>query len=165
MDVKALYPSIDVDFAVEKVGQLILESDMKFTNINTKELGLLIALIEIEENIAIPEELIDFCPKRKRKGGRPKITGAGSSTNKESRWEMWHETTKEPDSLQTRQMMIHALKYSITYTLKNHICKFKGKLYKQKRGGAIEVCIAGQVATTFMIWWDRVKEKVGRRRN
>ena len=32
MDVKALYPSIDIDFAVEKCVEMILKSNVKFEN-------------------------------------------------------------------------------------------------------------------------------------
>ena len=44
MDVKALYPSIDIDFAVEKCVEMIIESDVKFQNVNTDELGLYLSL-------------------------------------------------------------------------------------------------------------------------
>ena len=44
MDVKALYPSIDIDFAVEKCVKMIVRSKMKFENVNTEELGLYLSL-------------------------------------------------------------------------------------------------------------------------
>ena len=39
MDVKALYPSIDIDFAVEKCVELMQESNVKFNNVDVDELG------------------------------------------------------------------------------------------------------------------------------
>ena len=39
MDVKALYPSIDIDFAVEKCVELMQESNVKFNNVHVDELG------------------------------------------------------------------------------------------------------------------------------
>ena len=39
--------------------------------------------------------------------------------------------------------------------MKNHICQFDSNVYKQRQGGAIGVGIAGDIATLFMVWWDR----------
>ena len=44
MDVEALYPSLDIDFTVEKVCELLYESSVKFEGINVKELGLYLSL-------------------------------------------------------------------------------------------------------------------------
>ena len=43
--------------------------------------------------------------------------------------------------------------------MKNHVCQFNNKLYKQKSGGAIGVSLAGDVAQVFMIWWNRELKK------
>ena len=52
-------------------------------------------------------------------------------------------------------MVVAALVSSIKYTMKNHVYTFDGKFYKQMEGGAIGVGLAGEVANTFIIWWDR----------
>ena len=36
---------------------------------------------------------------------------------------------------------------------------FNNKIFKQMKGGAIGVGIAGEVANLFMVWWDRKMKK------
>jgi hypothetical protein len=43
-DVKALYPSLDIEFTVEKVCELFYNSEVKVEGINVGELGLYFAL-------------------------------------------------------------------------------------------------------------------------
>ena len=52
-------------------------------------------------------------------------------------------------------MAAFALAKSLEVTLCNHIFCFGNKLYRQTKGGAIGVGIAGDVANLFMEWWDR----------
>ena len=40
--------------------------------------------------------------------------------------------------------------------LKNHIFRFKDEIRKQANGGAIGVKAAGDIASLFMCWWDKV---------
>ena len=44
LDVKALYPSLDVDFVAEKVGEMVYKSEIDFPCLNSKELGLYLAV-------------------------------------------------------------------------------------------------------------------------
>ena len=155
MDVKALYPSIDVEFATEKAGEFLMESNVKFENINTEELGLFLSLIELETKRPLPCDVKEFCPKRKHNRRGPTITGSGCNTKEAIRWAPWVKPIKTPGLQQVKRMMITAIKYTILEVLKNHVCKFSDKLYKQQQGGAIGVSLAGRLANTFMIWWDR----------
>ncbi|CAI9723023.1 Hypothetical predicted protein [Octopus vulgaris] len=63
MDVVSLYPSIDVDFAVEKFVEMINESQVEFRNVNTEELGLLLRLTCNNEFLD-KHNLSSFCPSR-----------------------------------------------------------------------------------------------------
>ena len=65
MDVKALYPSIDIDFATEKCVDMITESDTSFDNINADELGLYLALT-VDKDELTREDLAKYSAKRKR---------------------------------------------------------------------------------------------------
>ena len=49
MDVEALYPSIDIDFAVENCVELLKNSDITFESVNTGELGLYITVLTTKE--------------------------------------------------------------------------------------------------------------------
>ena len=58
-------------------------------------------------------------------------------------------------------MVSLALTRSFEVPLNNHIFGFGNKFYRQSKGGAIGVGIAGDVANIFMVWWGRrLKEKL-----
>ena len=155
MDVEALYPSIDVDFAVDKCVELLKESHVTFKNVNTDELGLYIALLTNEEE-RNKEGINKYCATRIRKGKRPTITGCGSYKDDERRW-LFHHKAEVPikDPLVLKNILSYAIGIAIKATLKNHMCTFNNKIFKQMKGGAIGVGIAGEVANLFMVWWDR----------
>eukprot|EP00794_Sanderia_malayensis_P016493 gene16493-18133_t len=161
MDVVALYPSIDIDFSTKKCQEMIEESDMEFRNVNVRELGLYLALTLSKEDLC-EENVERFCPTRLGKGRTPTITSSGTSKNEEKRWSGWNEARQEPRSnSEIRRMIALALRNSLRVTLKNHTFKFNDKFYRQTKGGAIGVGIAGDVANLFMVWWDRVlKERL-----
>ena len=74
MDAKALYPSIDVDFAVDKCIELINESAMEFVNIDTGELGLFLMMTNDKEELKA-KDLLKYYPTRITKRGRaPKLS-------------------------------------------------------------------------------------------
>ena len=89
MDVEALYPSIDIDFTIDKVCELLLNSNVEFEGINYKELGLYLSLVKTDEDLQ-RMGLHTVCPKRKhRRGPRHKITGCGTEENEEKRHAPW----------------------------------------------------------------------------
>ena len=155
MDVKALYPSINVDFAVERCLEIIKESDTEFNNIDTDELGLFIALTSTKEN-PVPTAVQNLCPTREKSQGKPTLTGTVLGKSYGSRWSGWRKCDKQPFSTQQiHEMVTFALGTTLRTVLKNHIYTFNNKCYKQLEGGAIGVAIAGDVAVLFMSWWDK----------
>ena len=161
MDVEALYPSIDVEFAVEKCCELIYDSDLQFENVDTEELGLFLKLIVPDEELK-RHNIHQFCPLKKSKRGRPPtITSSGIDKNADKRWGPWNRPGNIPGENETRRMLVTAIGASIKATLQNHIFRFNSKLYRQLEGGAIGVALAGEIANLFMVWWDRqLKQKI-----
>ncbi|CAI9736119.1 Hypothetical predicted protein [Octopus vulgaris] len=154
MDVVSLYPSIDVDFAVEKCVEMINESQVEFCNVDTEELGLLLRLTYNSEYLD-KHNLSSFCPSRCLRGRPPTITSMARKTHIE-RWRGWTRAIRSPANVhQVKKMIAHALGASIRVTLKGHTFKFNNKIYAQDEGAAIGVSIAGDVANLFMVWWDR----------
>ena len=51
MDVEALYPSIDITFAVEKCQEMIAENDLEVRHVDVDELGLFLALTTATEEL------------------------------------------------------------------------------------------------------------------
>ena len=82
MDVKALYPSLDISFTTEIVCEEFFRSGIKIDNINYEEMGLYIRLNKSEEYIK-ERKINEICPKRKYKNGKPTITRNGMIADKE----------------------------------------------------------------------------------
>ena len=143
-----------MDFAVSKCVELIFESEMNFKNIDVNELGLYLA-ITMDRAILESEQIIDFCPSRIRKGKRHTITASGCSKDKSKRWKGWVISERITDDTMKKKMISIAVGVALKVVLSNHIFVFNKLYYRQKKGGAIGVGVAGDVANVFMIWWDR----------
>ena len=127
MDVKALYPSIDIDFAVEKCVEMIIESGVTFENVDTDELGLYLSLAAEEEELE-KEKLSGYCATRKRKGKNPTITGCGTKEKEEELWKPWNKPTVQPEENELRRTVAYALGVAMKAVLKNHIFRFKDEV-------------------------------------
>ena len=89
MDVEALYPSIDIDFSVEKCEKLVYESEVQFKNVDVNELGLYLVLC-MEPNELARKGIPQFCPTWKKKGKTPTITASGTDNYEQKRWSCWN---------------------------------------------------------------------------
>ena len=69
-DVKALYPSLDIDFTVDKVCEVFFESDISIQGIDFAELGLYLALTA-SPDLLTELGIADMCPTRKTAKRRP----------------------------------------------------------------------------------------------
>ena len=151
-DVKALYPSLDIEFTVEKVCELFYESSITIEGVNYKELGLYIAL----NSRTVTEELREVVPTRKTRLGRPPlITRSGIAINEEDRFGPWLPPSRQATEVEKRLMIKEALKIALKLVMKNHTYVFDSKVRKQEEGGAIGLDLTGTLAQVFMIWWDR----------
>ena len=161
MDVKALYPSIDITFSVEKCEQLLCESDTEFRLVDVDELGLFLSLTSTKEELEM-KDIYRYCPTRPNKGRAPTLTSSGTNKSARKRWSGCTKGKEKPDSdTEIKRMVALALARLLEATLNNHIFCFENKLYRQTKGGAIGVGIAGDVANLFMVWWDRqIKKKL-----
>ena len=81
-DVEALYPSIDVDLAVDKCLELISNSNITFKGIDFAEVGLYLSLTVKKKELK-EDGLLDFCPTRCMSGRPPIITSRGKSKDYE----------------------------------------------------------------------------------
>ena len=154
LDVKALYPSLDLDFTIEKAAEEFHESGVEIEGIDYEELGLYLSLHKDVEYLR-EKEIDQHCPKRKGRGPAPTITGSGAKAKKEDRFHPWNKPTIQPDETKQRVMLTEALKIVLTTLMKNHVYDFKNELRKQKEGGAIGVDLTGELAKVFMTWWDK----------
>ena len=109
MDVAALYPSIDVDFSIDRCTELMVEDSQEYNNVDVRELGLFLALtatkIELQR-----QSLVKYCPTRSTKGRPPTLTSSGTSKNVGKRWLGWIESQDKPTTEEEiRRMMSFAI--------------------------------------------------------
>ena len=77
-DVKALYPSLDIDFTTDIVCEMFQNSGISIHGADYEELGLYLRLNKTKQEIE-QLGLKDYCPTRKStRGPKPTITGCGS---------------------------------------------------------------------------------------
>ena len=155
LDVKALYPSLDLDFTIDVVSEEFYQSKVNMEGIDYEELGLYLSLNRDEEYLR-SKGLLKYCPRRRsNRGAPPKITSSGISVKKEERFKPWTKPSNEPKGKWQRLMMKEALKVVLNVIMKNHVYNFNNELRKQKEGGAIGMDITGELAKVFMTWWDK----------
>ena len=154
LDVKALYPSLDIEFTAEVVSKAFFESDFEVEGVNHKELSLYLAINKTEKELE-SLDLARFCPKRKYKTGRLTITGCAMNNKPEKRYEPWVFPTNTPNKTTTKKMMSEALQVAIKYIMQNHVYGFDNVIKRQTTGGPIGLDLTGELAAVFMAWWDR----------
>ena len=156
LDVKSLYPSLDMESSIYIVCEKFYQSDICIKNIDYEELGLYLRLNSEPtqlENLT----LTDVCPTRKTKFGRPPvITGSGINIHKKERFAAWKEAKQKPDQNQGRIMIREALRIVLSLIMKNHMYTFNNELKLQNSGGPIGLDLTGVLAQVFMAWWDRI---------
>ena len=161
LDVKALYPSLDIPFAAKKISEEFLVSNIGFESesVDVNELGLYL-ILTVDENELTMEGLRDYCPSRKSTLGRkPTITGQAFS-KAEKKENIWHPPkNNKPDDETVKKMISKALEVGINTVMKTHVYKFAGETRTQKQGGAIGLELTGEIAGVFMSWWDKQMRK------
>ena len=155
LDVKALYPSLELDFTIDVVCNEFYAPNVTIQKVDYEELGLYLSLNRDGEYLK-RVGLRDYCPRRKnRVGAPPKITGSGINVKKEERFKPWEKSKEKPEAETQRIMMKEALKIVLTMIMMNHVYNFNNELRRQKEGRAIGMDITGEIAKIFMSWWDK----------
>ena len=156
MDVEALYPSLDINFTIDKVCELMHESNVTIEGVDYKELALYLSLINSGEQLR-QLGLHDVClTRRSNRGQRPIMTGCGMETNADRRHQPWifpelNEITEETK----RKMFVEAMRIVLKVLMETHVYEFVEEIRRQRKGGAIGMELTGVVAQIFMVWWDR----------
>ena len=155
-DVEALYPSLDVQFTVDKVCELFHNSTMDIEGVDYKELLLYLSLNKTDEQLQ-DLGLMEYCPKRRNnRGPRPNMTGCGMTEKQEDRYRPWvFPDLSEMSEVTKRRLVVEALRIVLLTVLQSHTYEFAGILKRQREGGPIGLELTGVVAQVFMVWWDR----------
>ena len=154
-DVKALYPSLDINHTAEIVANEFYESEYTIEDIDTNELSLYLVLNMSAQDIT-NNNLDNYCHKRKtNRGAPPTITGCATDNTPEKRFKPWIPPTQTPDKNTTKKMLSLALQVVIKLIMNNHIYKINDTYKKQSQGGPIGLELTGDIAQIYMCWWDK----------
>ena len=159
LDVKALYPNLDIKKTAEVAAETFYESDFEVEGVDWRELGLYLALNSTKEQLEA-NDISQYCPKRKHNRGQPPtITGGAMNKKAEKRYEPWTFPNTPPDKDTTKKMLSEAIKIAIKYIMDKHVYEFDGTTRQQTKGGAIGLELTGELANIFMTWWDKELNK------
>ena len=153
LDVKALYPSLDVDFTVEVIGEMLHECGISISGVDYEEMGLYLAYSRSREES--DTGIKNVCPTRRHNRRPPEMQGSGVKEDKDCRFAPWIAARDEPTEEQKRKMVVESVKVAVSFIMKNHIYNFDNVMHKQARGGPIGLNLTGTTAQVFMLWWDR----------
>ena len=130
-DVKAHYPSIDIEVASEEVKKEIEESDLE-VEVDTDEVALFLACSMSPEEIEV-EGLTHLVHTRRFKNGpRPGLTckaisGGSASRNEDKAWIL---PARRPGRRQKMRMVGCVLRVAIRLVMKNHLYSFDNQIRK-----------------------------------
>ena len=151
-DVVALYPSLDIDFTVNKVCDVIRRSPIQFAELCYEELGLYVAIhTSLEEIDSLA--LTGVCPTRTTNRGKFPTVKSLNPQKEHKRYKNWRRPEQSPNNTQKRELIIRALHIAIKFIMNNHTYTFGNQIRKQTKGGPIGLDITGAIAQIYLIWW------------
>ena len=155
LDVKALYPSLDIDATADVVVETFVNSEFEVEGVDSQELGLYLA-VNLPRMELVRRGIANYCHTRKhRVGAPPKVTGCATDEDRVKRFAPWNPPYRHPDARAKKEMLAVALSVAVKLIMKNHVYSFDGKMRKQSKGGPIGLDLTGDLAQIFMMWWDR----------
>ena len=113
LDVKSLYPSLDIPFVIDIVCLQFDESGFTIEGVDYEEVGLYLCLNRKVEYLRVLG-LSDYCPTRRDRLGRPPtMTSSGSKTKKKDRFGPWNRAMVQVEGETRRVMLSEALKIAL----------------------------------------------------
>ena len=162
LDVKSLYPSLDIVVCGVVVAKALWESDLIFKGLRWQEIALYLAFQIDIDSINCWTELLDveavseWCPRRKHNRRPPDFEASGSHVDRSTRYEPWVFRDDAPEEDVVRIMFCIAIGVMVRRTMELHDFEIDGKVFRQKKGGSIGLDLTGVVADIFMCGWDRM---------
>ena len=151
-DAIALYPSMDTVGTTELVAQAVIESKIKFKNIDLKFLLIYLYLV-LGEDVLIENGLKEYIPTR----SKWKDTKARSLASQINRcMANWHVNTDDITWQEERMLVALMLKVAILALMDSTCYSFGGHIYKQMWGAGIGLRASACMAKIVMGLIDRM---------
>ena len=160
MDVKALYPSIDLVQACQDVELLVEKYGDRIEGAAYGEAARYLALVLTEKEV-LDEGLSDVLPQlRTNRGMKPGITSpevSNTPLNKEVLKEESRltEPIREPSAQEQKRILAKCLARATHAAMSNHVFQLGGDIYSQDEGLPMGNPLTGVLARIEMLHWDR----------
>ena len=167
-DVEQLYPSLHAVEVAEIVYKAMLDTEVKFDNMEWLEACKYIALTSTAQECRLGPLKRILPIRRKVNGVRPGITGEDPLSKDSGCQEQWEFKDLGSNGLTGREkklVLAKVMKTAVLAIFKTHTYSFGAKYYLQSKGGPIGLRSTCCVARLIMCWWDdrlvEVMEKAG----
>ena len=157
MDVKALYPSLDIDHSCLVIKQLIMQSAVKF-EVDHLALSLHIAATHTQLEIK-NMGLTDVVHTRIHKmGHRPSIISTTVTGTQKEREEQtsWNHPASDPSPSEITHMFAIAVSQAVKLVMRSHVYTNNDTIRLQQLGMAIGSTATAEVAKLVMLEHDRI---------
>ena len=153
---EALYPSLEALEVAEIVYNAVMDTKVKFNNIDWMEACKYIALTSTAQECRLGP-LRRVLPRRRHvQGARPGITGddpLGKESGGQDQWE-FPSIRNGLTKLERILVMAKVMKTSVLAIFQTHTYTFDEKYYLQLKGGPIGLLSTCCIARLVMMWWD-----------
>ena len=136
LDVKSLYPSLDIEVCAIVVAKAVMDSGLVFENLQWQEIGLYLRY-QMEEGLLSAEGLLHMCPRRRYDRRPPVFECSGSDPNKDKRYDPWIFPEEVPSEEEVRWMFCVAIGAMVKRTIELHDYVIDGRIFRQGKGGSI----------------------------
>ena len=159
MDVKSLYPSIDIEEATQTVKRLVTKYYHTMENINAKEAARYLALALTEDRVE-KLGLEEILPARKtNRGPRPGISSPEvmfTALNQEvlDAESRLGPPAREPTEAEEIVIVATMVAEAVRTAMTNHLYQINGKWHVQSKGGPMGNSLTGVLARAVMLEWD-----------
>ena len=157
MDVKALYPSLDIDHSCEVIRQLIDQSEVTFEVDNTY-LSLHIAATHTQDEINKLGLSEVVHSRRYKNGPRPTIISksvTGTQSEREGS-DSWIQPIRDPTPVESKAMLAIAISSSVKVVMRSNVYQNSDVIRLQQLGMAIGCTATAEVAKLVMLEHDRL---------
>ena len=154
-DVASLYPSLDAERVADLVYKAVMESGIKWEQIDYLEATRYIALNWTEEQCS-NSKLRRVLPRRRsNKGTRPGVRGTGPSGPTRGDQEQWRwRPNLKLKEAEKREILARVIQIAVNVMFRTHVYTFGGQTYRQTSGGPIGLRSTCAVARLVMKVWD-----------
>ena len=151
LDVKALYPSLDIEACSKICQERVMNSSLKVEDWDVKWATIYCALNMSREEV-IREDMGMIIPRRIATSGKDPTVLTAEKDEKVDRWQ-WAKPIEAYTNHEKKKIMGKITQIMVRATFSTHHYKWNGRIFKQMSGGPIGLRATGSVAKCTMDEW------------